>query len=149
RGESVAIIGQANSFFLTIQIDEVDINKVKVGQKILVKADAFPDKIFNARLSKIYPLVDVRQQALQLEAELLDPLPQNFSGLAVEANIIIRENEKALTIPTKAILSGDSIWIEENGKSLKKKVQTGIRTFDEVEIVNGVDSQTLILIKKE
>jgi HlyD family secretion protein len=149
RGESVAIIGQANSFFLTLQIDEVDINKVSVGQKILVKADAFPDKIFKARLSKIYPLVDVRQQALQIEAELIDSLPQNFSGLAVEANIIIRENEKALTVPTHAILQGDSIWIEENGKSLKKKVQTGIRTFDEVEIVNGVDSQTVVLIKKQ
>lgn len=149
RGESVAIIGQANSFFLTLQIDEIDINKVKVGQNILVKADAFPDKIFKARLAKIYPLVDVRQQALQVDAELIDALPQSFSGLAVEANIIIRENAKALTVPTKAILLGDSVWIEEKGKPLKKKVLTGIRTFDEVEIVNGVDSHTVVLIKKQ
>ncbi len=149
RGESVAIIGQANSFFLTLQIDEVDIDKVKVGQNILVKADAFPDKIFKARLSKIYPLVNVRQQALQIDAELIDALPQSFSGLAVEANIIIRENAKALTVPTHAILLGDSVWVEEKGKPLKKKVQTGIRTFDEVEIVNGVDSQTVVLIKKQ
>jgi len=149
RGESVAIIGQANSFFLTLQIDEIDINKVKVGQNILVKADAFPDKIFKARLAKIYPLVDVRQQALQVDAELIDALPQSFSGLAVEANIIIRENAKALTVPTQAILPGDSLWVEEKGKPLKKKIQTGIRTFDEVEIVNGVDSQTVVLIKKQ
>lgn len=149
RGESVAIIGQANSFFLTLQIDEVDIDKVKVGQNILVKADAYPDKIFKARLSKIYPLVNVRQQALQIDAELIDALPQSFSGLAVEANIIIRENAKALTVPTQAILPGDSVWVEEKGKPLKKKVQTGIRTFDEVEIVNGVDSQTVVLIKKQ
>ncbi|MCZ8353174.1 MAG: efflux RND transporter periplasmic adaptor subunit [Cyclobacteriaceae bacterium] len=149
RGESVAIIGQANSFFLTLQIDEIDINKVKVGQNILVKADAFPDKIFKARLAKIYPLVDVRQQALQVDAELIDALPQSFSGLAVEANIIIRENAKALTVPTQAILPGDSVWVEEKGKPLKKKVLTGIRTFDEVEIVNGVDSQTVVLIKKQ
>lgn len=149
RGESVAIIGQANSFFLTLQIDEIDINKVKVGQNILVKADAFPDKIFKARLAKIYPLVDVRQQALQVDAELIDALPQSFSGLAVEANIIIRENTKALTVPTQAILPGDSVWVEEKGKPLKKKVLTGIRTFDEVEIVNGVDSQTVVLIKKQ
>ncbi len=149
RGESVAIIGQANSFFLTLQIDEVDIDKVKVGQNILVKADAYPDKIFKARLSKIYPLVNVRHQALQIDAELIDALPQSFSGLAVEANIIIRENAKALTVPTQAILPGDSVWVEEKGKPLKKKVQTGIRTFDEVEIVNGVDSQTVVLIKKQ
>jgi multidrug efflux pump subunit AcrA (membrane-fusion protein) len=149
RGESVAIIGQANSFFLTLQIDEIDINKVKVGQNILVKADAFPDKIFKARLAKIYPLVDVRQQALQVDAELIDALPQSFSGLTVEANIIIRENAKALTVPTQAILPDDSVWVEEKGKPLKKKVQTGIRTFDEVEIVNGVDSQTVVLIKKQ
>ncbi|MFO0506469.1 MAG: efflux RND transporter periplasmic adaptor subunit, partial [Chryseotalea sp.] len=122
RGESVAIIGQANSFFLTLQIDEVDIDKVKVGQNILVKADAYPDKIFKARLSKIYPLVNVRQQALQIDAELIDALPQSFSGLAVEANIIIRENAKALTVPTQAILPGDSVWVEEKGKPLKKKV---------------------------
>ncbi|MFN7380217.1 MAG: hypothetical protein ACK5UB_21535 [Pseudanabaena sp.] len=114
-----------------------------------MKADAYPDKIFKARLSKIYPLVNVRQQALQIDAELIDALPQSFSGLAVEANIIIRENAKALTVPTQAILPGDSVWVEEKGKPLKKKVQTGIRTFDEVEIVNGVDSQTVVLIKKQ
>lgn len=148
RGESLAIIGNANAFYLELSVDELDIDKLKVGQLVLVKADAFAEKVFHAVISKVYPLVDVRQQALRVDAILTDPLPGSFSGLAVEANILIQQKEKALVVPKAALMKGDSVWIEKEGSKIKISVEKGIETMDEVEIIKGVDSTTRIFLNQ-
>ncbi len=147
RGESLAMIGSTNSFYIELSVDELDINKLQTGQLVLVKADAFPDEVFHASVSKIYPLVDTRQQSLRVDAILTESIPGNFSGLALEANIVIQQKEKALIIPKAALLEGDSVWIEQEGEVVKRSVKKGIVTLDEVEIVAGIDSATNIVIK--
>lgn len=148
RGESLAIIGNADAFYLELSVDELDIDKLKVGQLVLVKADAFAEKIFHAVISKVYPLVDVRQQALRVDAILTDTLPGSFSGLAIEANIIIQQKEKSLVIPKAALMKGDSVWIEKEGSKIKISVEKGIETMDEVEIIKGVDTTTRIFLNQ-
>lgn len=147
RGESLAMIGSTASFHIELSVDELDINKLQIGQWVLVKADAFPDKVFHASVSKIYPLVDTRQQSLRVDAILTESIPGNFSGLALEANIVIQQKEKALIIPKAALIEGDSVWVEQDGEVVKRAVKKGIVTLDEVEIVSGIDSATNIVIK--
>ena len=147
RGESLAMIGSTASFFIELSVDELDITKLKIGQLVLVKADAFPNKIFHASVSKIYPLVDTRQQSLRVDAILTESMPGNFSGLALEANIVIQQKVNALIIPKAALLEGDSVWIEHDGEVVKIAVTKGIVTMDEVEIVSGIDSTTNIVMK--
>lgn len=148
RGESLAIIGNTDTFYVELTVDELDIQKLKLGQLVLVKADAFPANIFKARVSKIYPLIDTRQQSLRIDAVLTEPLPGAFSGLALEANIVIRQKEKTLTVPKAALLSGDSLWILIKGERAKISVTKGIETMDEVEILQGIDSATTVLLNQ-
>lgn len=147
RGESVATMGESDSFYIELSVDELDLNKVKIGQVVLVKADAFADHVFHATITKVYPLVDVRQQSLRVDAAFTEKLPVVFSGLAIEANIIIQQKENALVVPKSVLLSGDSIWIERGGGEIKIKVVRGIETLDEVEIVSGLEKESLIIIK--
>ncbi|QOI96185.1 MAG: HlyD family efflux transporter periplasmic adaptor subunit [Flammeovirgaceae bacterium] len=146
RNEVVAVLGSANSFYLQLNVDELDIQRIQVGQPVVVKIDAYPDRIFNAVVSKIYPLVDVRQQAFRVDATLTEKLPGTFSGLALEANIIIRQNPTALVIPKNALLPGDSVIIRSESGYRKTKISRGITTLDEVEILSGIDSQTQVKI---
>lgn len=57
RGESLAVVGDANTYYLQLAIDELDINRIKKGQEILVKIDAYSSKTFHAKVDKIYPMV--------------------------------------------------------------------------------------------
>jgi len=148
RGESVALLGKNDAVYLELNVDELDIDKLKVGQTILVKADAFSDQVFHGVVTKIYPLIDVRQQSLRVDANFTDSIPSFFSGLAVEANIVIQQKQNALVIPKAALLRGDSLWIERDGTQLKIKIQKGIETLDEVEILDGLDTTTTLLIKQ-
>ena len=148
RGEMVALVGQKDGFYLELQIDELDVNRVKEGQQVLVKIDAYPEKVFHAKVGQVYPLVNKQQQSVRVDAVLQDPLPGWFSGLALEANIIIREKTNALVIPKTVLLPGDSVWIESNGEEKKVKVETGIQTLDEVEILTGLDTGNTLLVTR-
>lgn len=148
RNEVVAVVGNKNDFYLELMIDELDVQRVKVDQVVLVKIDAYPDKIFEARITRLFPMVDRRQQSVQADAELTQPLPGIFSGLAVEANIIVRQKPDALVIPKSRLLPGDSVRvITEDGETEMIKVTTGMETLDEVEILEGLDTGKLIVLK--
>ena len=140
RNEAVAVIGKDSLFYLELNVDELDVQRVRPGQEVIVKIDAYPDKIFHARVSKIYPMINKQQQSIRVDADFTEPLPGGFSGLALEANIVIRQKEKALVIPKAALLPGDSLTIKTPEGVRKIKVVRGIETLDEVEIAEGLDS---------
>ena len=148
RSEAIAVLGQDNTFYLQLSIDELDVHRIKKGQEVLVKIDAYPDHVFKASVDKVYSMVNAQQQSLRVDASFMEPLPGSFSGLAVEANIIIQQKQKALVIPKSVLLEGDSILIKNKNGEKKIKVTPGIETLDEVEIVAGLDSSTQLLVNR-
>jgi len=147
RNEAVAVIGKDSMFYLQLSVDELDVQRVKASQAVLVKIDAYPGKIFHARVTMIYPMINKQQQSIRVDADLVEPLPGGFSGLALEANIIIRQKEKALVIPKTALLPGDSVNIKTKEGVRKIKVVRGIETLDEVEITDGLDSMQALIVQ--
>ena len=139
--EPVALIGDDKKFIIELSVDELDINKVRTGQKVLITMDTYGDKVFNAIIKKIYPLLDSRTQTFTVDAEFVDS-PQNlFPGLSAEANIIISESKRSLAIPSGFIFAGDSVILEKEGKH---KVKTGLKNLEYVEILSGIDSTTAV-----
>jgi HlyD family secretion protein len=149
RGESIAIIGDSTNYYLQLSIDELDVQRVREGQEVLVTIDAFPDRVFHATISKVYPFVNQQQQAVRADATLKDTLPSFYSGLAVEANIIIRKNEKALVLPKRALRGKDTVEILTDDGKKSVRVKTGIQTLEEVEITDGIDTGSQVVVKEK
>ena len=146
RAEPLALIGQLENFFIRLSVDELDIQRLQIGQSVLVKIDAYPNQVFNASVSKIYPLVNAREQSIRVDAKFVDAFPGYYNGLALEANIVIQQKEKALVIPKKALQSGDSLLIKTDQGNKKIKINKGIETLDEVEILEGLNKETPIIL---
>jgi len=146
RSEAVAVVGRKGNYFLKLAIDELDIQRVKEGQEVVVKIDAYPNRVFQGKIRKVYPMVDTRLQSLRVDATIDEQLPGLFSGLAVEANIVTRKKDKALVIPKAAVLEGDSVLIKNNDGEKKVKITRGIETLDEVEVVSGLKTSDQLVI---
>ena len=143
RNEAVAVLGSKDSFYMQLNVDEMDIRKVNTGQEVWVKIDAFEDQTFHARVTEVHPLVDSRL----LDADFTEPLLRGFSGLAVEANIVIQKKDKAMVIPKSALLPGDSVLVETKEGKRKTKIKRGIETLDEVEVLEGLTAESRFLTK--
>ena len=143
--EALATIGSSNSFLIEMLVDEVDIVKLKTGQRTLVTLDAYGTEVFEALVSKIYPKKDERTQTFKVEAVFKDPPVTLYPGLAGEGNIIIAEKKGALTIP-KTYLTDDNKVITEEGPHA---IQTGLESLENVEVLSGLDADTYIYKPEE
>jgi multidrug efflux pump subunit AcrA (membrane-fusion protein) len=143
--EPIALLGNKNEVYLKLNVDELDINKIKVGQEVLVKIDTYPDQIFKAQVTKIYPMLNEREQIFRIDASFVEP-PQNlYAGLTVEANIIINRKEQALTIPKSFVSANDSVKIEKDGKIHSVKIRKGIENMEFVEVLAGLDTNSILI----
>jgi HlyD family secretion protein len=147
RSEPIAIIGDANKVIMRMSVDESDIEKIIVGQQVLVQVEAFGDKIFKAKVARIYPVMNKKDFAFRVDAELTDTLPGIFSGSNIEANIIIQEKKNVLCLPKNIMQPGDSVLIKTPDGKKKVKVIKGIENFEFAEIVGGIDANTEIITK--
>ncbi len=131
----VALIGDANNFKMELQVDEFDINRIKLGQKIILSMDSYKGQIFEATVTKINPIMNDRSKSFTVEAVFIKQPATLYPNLTCEANIVIQQKEKAITIPRNYLLAGDSVWIESKKK---RKVIVGLKDYQKVEIISGI-----------
>jgi multidrug efflux pump subunit AcrA (membrane-fusion protein) len=143
-GQPIALIG-AGPMIARLLVDEDDLDKVFTGQKVLLTLDAFPDKVFHARISRIYPYLNKVEQSFRVDAVLETPLPVSIYGLNLEANIVVSEGRQVLAIPKSALLRGDSVLVKEGQETRKVKIVKGIEDDNWVEVVSGVLSSATII----
>lgn len=137
----LATIGDANEFEIELQVDEYDIAKIKSSQKVLLNMDSYRGQVFEARIKKINPIMDQRSRAFTIEAEFVTKPKALYPNLTTEANIIIQTKEKALTIPRSYLI--DETFVKmENGE--KRKVNTGLKDYEKVEILEGLSTADII-----
>lgn len=138
--EVLAQIGRKNNFVLDLMVDEVDISKVSVGQPVIVNLDAFKGQVFDATITRIYPIKDKKTQTFKLEARLTNPPINLFAGLAGEANIVISKKENIITIPLEYLIEGSKV----NTNKGEVEVKTGLSSLEEIEIISGLDTKAII-----
>ncbi len=144
--QPVALVG-SGKMIAKLLVDEDDLAKVTTGQEVLVTMDAWPNRIFHARIRKIYPLLNKQEQSFRVDAVFEDELPQQLYGLNIEANIVLHEKEKVMVIPKKALLPGDSVLVKEEGKTAKVKIRKGAADDEYVEVVSGLNKSSVIIIQ--
>ncbi len=145
--QSVALIG-SGQMIGKLLVDEDDLEKVKIGAEVLITLDAYPNKIFHAHVAKIYPLLDKQEQSFRVDAYFDDDMPVKLYGLNIEANILVRQKEKALVIPRKALLAGDSVLVRQGGQLARVKIVKGAEDNDFVQVLGGLSISSIIIIEQ-
>lgn len=134
----LAVLGESD-FVLELNVDELDIVKIKEGQKVVVRLDSYKSEVFSATIRFVYPMMNDRTRSFKVKA-VLDRFPQKlYPNLTFEANIIIRTKKGVLTIPTSYLLN-DSCVLLENGKT--QPLGIGLKDYSIVEVLSGLDSKT-------
>lgn len=137
----LAIIGQENSFLLELEVDENDMVRVNIGQKVLVTMDSYKGQVFEAIIDKIYPIMNERSRTFKIEAHFIKPPEKLYPNLTAEANIIIQVKKNAITIPKTYLIQGKYVLVN---KDEKREVKTGLSDYQKVEIVSGLTANEII-----
>ncbi|MCH6233441.1 efflux RND transporter periplasmic adaptor subunit [Cognataquiflexum rubidum] len=138
----LAVLGSADEFVLEMQVDEYDIVKVKLGQKIIVIMDSYRGETFEAVVSKINPLMNEASKSFLVEGVFVNAPAVLYPNLTLEANIVIEVKEDALILPRSYILD-DRFVINAEGDTLPVKL--GLKDLQKAEILEGVDETTAVI----
>jgi len=141
--DGITIVDPASLYF-SLEVDESDIGKVSLGQKVEVTLDAFEDVTFTGTVGTIafqsivsdsgatvYPI------KITLDTRGLNTLRIGMNG---DAKIILKEVRQVLTLPLEAVVDGQVTLT----KGEKKSVETGIEGEDTVEIKSGLNEGDVI-----
>jgi HlyD family secretion protein len=145
----LALMGKSSQRIIKLAVDQQDIDKIKLGQEVLLKTDLTGDSVYHATISRIYPVMNESDQTFRVDAVFTPDIKQQYIHSSVEANIIITKKDNALIIPRGVLLPGDSVQVKQNGKAQTVAVKTGILSLDEAEILSGVDSSSEIIVPSQ
>jgi multidrug resistance efflux pump len=133
----VCEIGDISAFEVELSVDETDIARLEKGQSIIYTIDAYKDKTFKGIVEEEYPRISPGNKTSRVISSVEIPPGVNvFSGMSVEANIIIAEKKNILVIPREYLSTGKTVKIK--GKDQAVKVQTGVSDLQYVEIISGI-----------
>lgn len=141
----VAIMGDANDFIMELKVDEYDISRILIGQKVLYSMDSYKGKVFEGAVYEIEPLMNEQSRSFTVKAIFVTKPEIFYPNLSVEANIIIRTKIQAMTIP-RGYLIGDSMVELKNGKL--RKVKVGLKDYQKAEILDGITISDMIYKSK-
>jgi multidrug efflux pump subunit AcrA (membrane-fusion protein) len=141
----LAVVGDATSFLLELQVDEYDITAIKPGQEVKVTMDSYKGEVYDAKVTKVYPIMNERTKTATVEAEFVIPPASLYPNLTLEANIILQVKENTLTLQRKFIMN-DRFVINQAGDTIPIKV--GIQDYLKAEILEGVSEKDVLIRPK-
>jgi len=139
---AIAVIGSGSDFILELEVDEYDIARVRVGQKIYVSMDSYKGEVFEAQVTKINPIMNQLSKSFTVEAEFLNRPAQLYPYLTLEANIVVNAKQDVMIIP-RSYLFQDR-YVITSGKDTVA-VEVGIKDFQKAEIISGINESTALI----
>jgi len=162
EGETVAAGLNAPTFVTIIDlgrlqvdayVDEVDIGKVKAGQKATFTVDSFPSREFGGKVVAIYPKAVIQENVVNYDVvvEITDP----YDGLlrpemTASVTIQLEARENVLAVPAKAVKreKGKNVaYLVSNGQAQPREVKVGWKDSQWIEIMSGLDEGQTVLLE--
>jgi len=150
-----------------MKVDEVDIQKIEVGQKAEIRLDAMPEKVYHGKVVKkgtvaITELASTRfggfsissgagqTKGFQVDVYIDDRDEQLRPGMTTRTDIILEEIPDAVWIPLEALFDRNGepvVYVKDGGNFKAVPVLTGKRTDTEIQIIQGLKGgETLFLV---
>lgn len=133
-------------------VNEVDISKVKEGQDVKIKVDAFPDKEYTGQVLKV---ANIGEQLRGYDAKVFEVIVQVnevdsiLRPAMTTANEIITDVfEEAIFIPLESLQSDSLTYVikDDNGRMVKQEVVTGLGNSNEVIIDFGLNENDQVYL---
>ena len=129
-------IGEPRPLRVTAEVDEEDIAQVRDGQRVLLRADAFPGKVLTGTVGQITPKGDATRKAYRVRLILPEDTPLMI-GMTVEANIVLRQTDDAVLVPPAAIRDG-GVFVVRRETVERRPVELGVQGPRAVEVLHGL-----------
>ncbi|MDE7126152.1 MAG: efflux RND transporter periplasmic adaptor subunit, partial [Muribaculaceae bacterium] len=133
-----------------INVTENDLSKLTKGLPVKVTFDAWPADTFPARISRIYPTVDIATRTFQAQIDIPNPQEKILPGMFGRVEVSLGTNN-SVVVPDRAVVkqtgSGNRyVYVYSDGHVSYNKVELGRRIGDYYELLSGVEDGDTVVV---
>lgn len=141
-GEELYQVADLSSVWVVADVFEQDIGYVKSGATAKVRINAYPDKLFEGRISYVYPTLNEMTRTIPVRVELANPglllKPAMFAQIELPAG----GRGNVVTVPVSAVIDSGTRQIvlvqAGEGRFEPREVKLGARSDNFVEVLEGI-----------
>lgn len=161
EGLPLLTVANLSALIVKVNLNQIDVAKVKLGQAVTLTLDALPGKTYKATITKVAPAAVTPKATdkdpvdyFPVEATLAEVDGEIKPGMSADTRIHIETKPQILALPIEAILkeSGKSfatrvVTTAGKEKTEKVEVNVGVRNDRDVEIVSGLAEGDRVVIR--
>ncbi|ACF10881.1 efflux transporter, RND family, MFP subunit [Chlorobaculum parvum NCIB 8327] len=137
----VAEVADTSSYLVVVEVDELDVPRLRTGLNAVIAFDSMPDKRFDATVVRIVPQTDRVTKTSRVYLRLNKPVEAIQGGMTATANIIYNVKKGTLLARKSSVFEQDRkayVWKIVSGKLKKQAVRTGDSDLTFIEILDGL-----------
>jgi len=150
-GASAFSISDLSKFFIEVDIPEIDINRVQIGQAAEFTFDSMLDKTYHGKVVEVSEIGIEKEGETNFTIKLLmsDSDENVLPGMTASVSITVLKLEDVLIVPTRALRLEDGetvVYVQRNGSIVRIPVQIGSSSDNNTQILSGDLSEGDILV---
>ena len=146
-GAPVATIVKLQPLRLRLAVPEREATNVRAGQSVLVSVEGVAGE-HKGRVARVSPSISEQNRTLLIEAEVPNEGSALRPGAFAKAEIVLAGGVRVVTVPATAVVTFagvEKVLTVDKDKAAERRVQTGRRLGDRVEIVAGIPAGTPVV----
>lgn len=152
--QKIASIKTDASPVIQVDLTQIDTPKVKIGNKVTITFDALPNKTYTGKIISIDTIGSVNQGVTTYPAfiKLVTDVPQIYSNMTANANIITEIKDNVLLVPSSSIQNQNgnyTVRIMKNGKEVEINIEIGSQSSTQTEIISGLSAGDVVITSRQ
>ena len=134
---------------ILIEVVEKDIPLVKIGQKAELRAEAYPDRVFEGTVTRIVQALNRATRTMTVEIDLPNKDRRLKGGMFARVEVMVGMRRNAVQIPIDAVTRLDTyqyVYVVRGGMAYQVPVETGSRMENLIEITKGLTGTEQVIV---
>jgi cobalt-zinc-cadmium efflux system membrane fusion protein len=136
--------------WMLADVVEGDIALLRVGEPVAVTVLAYPHRVFQGKISKIYASVDPNTHRATVRSEIPDSKNELRPGMLANFVIRVEKPVEATAVPANAVVREPdgtlTAWVTTDHRRFSQRIiKTGLRSNDQVQILDGLQQGELVV----
>lgn len=141
-GKDLMVLAPAGETQVVVQIDEKNLAQLKLGQRALGSADAYPRERFAAELVYINPGIDALRGSVEVKLRVPKPPDYLRQDMTVSVDIEVARSAATVVVPADAVRDANSAqpWVlaVDGWQARRRAVKLGLKGDGRIEVLEGV-----------
>ncbi len=132
-----------------IEVVEKDVPLIKIGQRADVRAEAYPNEVFEGTVTRIVQALNRATRTMTVEVDLPNQDHRLKGGMFARVEVLVGKHPQAVQIPLDAVSrleESQYVYVVKDGKAHQVPVELGTRVDNRVEVMKGLAGDEQLIV---